>query len=310
MGIFDKQFKNNITFSDVAQEWLLYKQPRIKESTLSYYQYIIDRRLNDLANVKISKLKNYNFNNTTASIQEKLGKKSIKDTLLVLRSILKYADLRYDLDLNLDFITIPKIQSKSIEYFTKDEIERLEEYLKKSNKVIELGIWLGLYAGLKRGEVCALKWENINFKNRTIEIKNIIQTVRKKKKDGGYTTIDVLTENENKRIVPMNNELYEKLIHTKDRSKKENFVLTKSNTRMMFATSYRKVFNRVLKKCNIEQKKFQALRHTFAINCIDNGMDMETLKEILGHIQLITTLSTYIQPSQLAKQNYLNKLYK
>lgn len=310
MGLFNKQLKNNITFNDVAQEWLLYKQPRIKQSSSSYYQYIIDTRLNELANVKILKLKDYNFNNITANIQEKLGKKSTKDTLLVLRSILKYADLRYDLDLNLEFITIPKIQAKGIEYFTKEETERLEEYLKKSKKDIEIGIWLGLYAGLKRGEVCALKWENINLKNRTIEIKYTVQNVRKKKEDGNYTTIDVLIENENKRIVPINNELYEKLIKTKDRNKKDNFVLTNSNTRMMFATSYRKVFNRVLKKCNIEQKKFQALRHTFAINCIDNGMDIKTLKEILGHIQLITTLSTYIQPSQITKQNYLNKLYK
>lgn len=310
MGIFDKQLKNNMTFSDVAQEWLLYKQPRIKETSFSYYQYIIDIRLNELANVKISKLKDYNFNNITASIQEKLGKKSTKDTLLVLRSILKYAKLRYDLDFNIDLITIPKIQNKTIEYFTKEEVERLEEYLNKSNKDIELGIWFGLYAGLKRGEVCALKWEDINLKNKTIEIKYVVQTVRKKKKDGSYTAVDVLTDSQNKRIVPINNELYQKLISIKDRHKKDNFILTNSNTRMMFATSYRKVFTRVLKKCNIELKKFQALRHTFAINCINNGMDMETLKEILGHIQLITTLSTYIQPSQLTKQNYLNKLYK
>ena len=53
MSIFDKQSKNNITFSDVAQEWILYKQPRIKKSTSSYYKYIIDTRLNELADMLV-----------------------------------------------------------------------------------------------------------------------------------------------------------------------------------------------------------------------------------------------------------------
>ena len=311
MGIFDKQTKSNITFSNVAQEWILYKQPRLKKSTSSYYQYIIDTRLdNILGNEKISKLKDYNFNNITAKIQEKLSKKSTKDTLVVLKAILKYADFKYELGLNMDLITIPKIQTKAIEFFTSEEVEKLENYLIQSDKDIEIGIWFSLYAGLKMGEICALKWENINIKNRTIEIKNVIQSIRKKKDDFYTTFEEINVENEHSRVIPINDKLYDRLNLMKDKNNKNSFILTGNNERIMSPSSYRKIFNRVLKKCEIEQRKYQALRHTFAVNCIKMGMDVENLKDILGHTQLVTTLSTYMQPSVKTKQNYINKLYR
>lgn len=311
MGIFDKQLKNNITFSDVAQEWLLYKQPILKKSTLSYYKYIIDIRLNSiLGDEKVSKLKDYNFNNITIKMQEKLGNNSTRDTLSVLKSILRYMDLKYNLGLNVDLIAIPKLATRNIEVFTKEETETLENYLKQSERNIEIGIWISLYAGIKIGEVCALKWKDINLKNRAIIVRNVVQSIRKKEKNY-YTIVDeVNTEYCNSRIVPISNQLYEKLNSMKTKNNKNNYILTNSETRIMFPSSYRKVFNRVLKKCGIKHKKYQALRHTFAMHCIALGMDVETLKEILGHTQVSTTVSTYMNPSIQTKQDYLNKLYK
>lgn len=309
MGLFEKQNKVNITFKEGAEEWISYKQTNLKQSTLSYYKYIIDIRLNSiLGNEKITKLKDYNFNNITLNLQKKLGKNSTRDTLVVLKSILKYLDLKYDLGLKLELITIPKEQQNELVIFTKDEIDRLEKYLKKSKKNIEIGIWISLYAGLKIGEVCALKWENIDMKNKTIEVKNTVQSIRKKEKDY-YTTIEKISNNSsNLRIIPINDKLFERLNSIKGKGNKKNFILTNSETRIMFPGSYRKVFNRVLKKCGIEHKKYQALRHTFSTRCIELGMDFETLKEILGHTQVSTTLATYVRPTTQSKSKFINQL--
>nr|WP_292208575.1 tyrosine-type recombinase/integrase [Butyrivibrio sp.] len=67
-------------------------------------------------------------------------------------------------------------------------------------------------------------------------------------------------------------------------------------------------YGKILKDVGISHKKFHVLRHTFATNCVYNGMDAKALSEILGHSSVQITLNRYVHPSMEQKRNQLNAL--
>lgn len=72
--------------------------------------------------------------------------------------------------------------------------------------------------------------------------------------------------------------------------------------------TYQKKLKTYLKACGIPDKNFHALRHTFATNCIGNGMDVKCLSELMGHSEVQITLNRYVHPSMETKRQHLNAL--
>ena len=68
------------------------------------------------------------------------------------------------------------------------------------------------------------------------------------------------------------------------------------------------MFKRCLKNCKIKDFHFHQLRHTFATDCINVGMDTKSLSEILGHANVKVTLDKYVHSSFKSKKKYLEKL--
>ena len=64
----------------------------------------------------------------------------------------------------------------------------------------------------------------------------------------------------------------------------------------------------ILKKCSLEPVNFHALRHTFATRCIERGVDIKSLSEILGHSDVSITLNTYVHSSMELKRKQIEKL--
>ena len=67
-------------------------------------------------------------------------------------------------------------------------------------------------------------------------------------------------------------------------------------------------FKSILKKCNIADANFHALRHTFATRCIEVGFDIKSLSEILGHANVNITLNRYVHPTMQMKRDNMDKL--
>ena len=67
-------------------------------------------------------------------------------------------------------------------------------------------------------------------------------------------------------------------------------------------------FKNVLRKCRIKSYKFHTLRHTFASNCIEVGMDVKSLSEMLGHSSVEITLNKYVHSNYKLQKKYLEKL--
>ena len=163
--------------------------------------------------------------------------------------------------------------------------------------------------GIRIGELCALKWENINLEERKIYIKKTIERVYIKKEKKTKIIIDTPKSNSSIREIPINNKLYEILKKMKGKSKKNEYVLTGSDTHYIEPRNYQYHFKVILKKSKIKASyKFHALRHTFATICIEIGMDIKSLSEILGHADVSVTLNVYVHSSDKLKRKFLEKL--
>ena len=71
---------------------------------------------------------------------------------------------------------------------------------------------------------------------------------------------------------------------------------------------YQNYYKNMLKSSKVKEYNFHVLRHTFATNCIEVGMDIKSLSEILGHATVDITLNRYVHSSRKMKEKYLEKL--
>ena len=288
--------------------WLKNQKYSVKESTYAHYVEIINNHIipyfQDISLKNINKKELIEFNNYLLQQGNKrtgkgLSPKTVKDINVVLQEILKFADIHIS-------IKNPKIDKKKICILTKKEQQILEQYIINNIDSYKLGIMITLYTGLRLGEICALKWKNIDLENRTITINNTI--LRIKDIDTNNKSKIIINDpktNSSIREIPINSNLYDLL---KDMySDSEYYVLTNS-TKYIEPRNYYKRYKRILRIINLNNFNFHALRHTFATRCIEVGFDAKSLSEVLGHSNVKTTLSLYVHPTMDTKKIFIERL--
>ncbi len=210
MWILDRIKNKNyiITFERISEEWLEIKKNTIKQSTYYKYAYCIEKYLNNqIGKLRKKELEKYDYNQMTTELTKELSPKSVKEILNVLKAILKYANQKYNMDINLDLIISPKVRKKEIKVLSKKEVNRLEKYCLKENTLKSLGIIICLNTGLRIGEICALKWGDIDLEKKIIHIQKTLQrvyTVEKKTE----IVIDSSKTESSIRIIPMSDKIY------------------------------------------------------------------------------------------------------
>ena len=165
-----------------------------------------------------------------------------------------------------------------------------------------------LYTGLRIGELCALRWKDIDLNNKCYRIENTVQRVKNIDKDAKSKTkliISIPKTPSSKRIVPIPNFLIPILRKYK---KDDNIFVFSDKEIPRDPRTFESYFERLLKKCNIENKNFHSLRHTFATRSLEAGMDIKTLSEILGHSSYRITMDIYVHSSFELKKDSLNEL--
>lgn len=296
-------------FEEVAKKWLEMKRNSIKESTYYNYMFIVDKYLMPtLKKVSLKKLIDYNYNNFIQELKTNLSVKTVRDITNVLKSILKYSQDEYKCSINLKTINMPKLNVVKIKVLNKREKGKLERYCLKENSLRSLGVVLCLYTGLRIGELCALKWEDIDLEERAIYVRKTLQRVYMEKDNNSKIIINSPKTTSSIRKVPINNKLYEVLKPLKKEYKNEDFFLTGSSEKYIEPRNYQYMFKFILSESKVKPYKFHILRHTFATYCIEVGMDAKSLSEILGHSNVNITLSRYVHSSDKIKKKFLEKL--
>lgn len=308
----------NMLFKDICLQWLETKQ---KESTYSKYH-------TDIHNHIIPKLGHFKINQISSNIindfiKEKLkngrldGKgglspKTVRDLTISVISIIKYGDNKnYIINFNYEKIEKIKEPKKPIQILKPAEHEQLTCYLKSNIDFDTLGILITLFTGLRIGELCALKIKDISFKNDVISITKTMQRIKNTEPNAKTKTKIVITEpktTESIRDIPIPSFLKDIIKTVLFGCSKNAYVSTGKCNKFIEPRSFENKLTKILKDLKIPHYKFHALRHTFATNAINQGMDIKTLSTILGHANVSFTLERYVHPSHGTKKADMDKM--
>lgn len=195
----------------------------------------------------------------------------------------------------------------------------MRECLERKNGTIYI---LALGTGLRLGELLALKWIDINFKDKYISVNKSIKSTYSIDSNGNrkFEVIEQTPKTKNSiRTVPLTNSILELL----QRYRKEKIIERDSNidiyfdNNLVFCTptgnylnesNVRKTFKRILNRCDLKEIRFHDLRHTFATRLFENGVPPKTVQTLLGHSDIATTLNIYTHVMKNTKDEAINKI--
>lgn len=299
--------KRRKNFRVVTEEWLKYKKNTVKKSTYYNYSYSVEKYLYPkFADQDITQIKDYN--DFIEKLTDTLAPKTVRDIITKLKEIINFYEEEHNTKLNIKKMSLPKMNKKEIQILSNKEKQKLEKYCIQQNDLKSLGILICLNTGLRVGEVCALRWENVDFETRRIHVEKTIERIYSKEENKTIVIIDTPKSITSVRTIPINSKLYNILKQIRGKSKKTDFVLTGSSEHYVEPRNYQYHFKEILKRSKVKKYKFHTLRHTFATNCIEAGMDIKSLSEILGHADVSITLNIYVHSSDKAKRKYLEKI--
>jgi len=301
-------FTKDITFYEIINNWLIYKHNSVKQSTYFKYKYVIEKYLfPKLKDKTIKELLKCDFNNLMCSFNN-LNKNTIKMLITILKSVLKFAERKYDIDFKIDLIKYPKKNTNDLQIFTNKEKQKLISYCYSNGSLKSIGILISLYTGIRIGELCALKWKDINLINDTISISQTLQRVYVN--NSTHILIDSPKSNSSIRKIPINKKLHNLLYTLKEANKYNSqcYFLTGLEDKFVEPRNYQYTFKQILQKINLPIYNFHILRHTFATDCININMDVKSLSRILGHSSVNITLDKYVHPSFETTKTYLEKI--
>ncbi len=311
--------RGSALYEDILCSWLEAQRINVKESTYArYYQVLHTHIIPAIGKVMVDKISTQLIEQYIAQLIDSgrldgtggLAAKTVSDILTIIKASMEYARYNdYLVICNLDKICVKQSKDK-MRVLSLIEQQKLTDELLDNTDLIKLGVLLSLYTGIRLGEICALKWENLNIADGILSVRETMQRIKDTSIHGVTKTKIVITEPKSKssvRDIPLPPFITE--IAEGFQSGRNTFVLTGERTRFIEPRTMQNRFKAIVKESDIEDANYHALRHTFATRCIEVGFDTKTLSEILGHANVNITLNRYVHSSLDLKVANMGKLY-
>ncbi len=228
-----------------------------------------------------------------------------KGIYCVLNQILKYASAQYSIILpSIKRPSFSKYQ-KPVKIFTEAEQSKLLTTLYHQIDIFKMAVLLCMFAGLRIGELSALKWSDIDSDNKILTIKRTVQRLYIE----GVKTKTALVETVPKsshsmREIPLPDSIIKLLLNFQN---DKEYIF--GGDKPLDPKTMRNHYKKILEEVGITYKTFHTLRHTYATNCVEGGVDTKSLCEMLGHSNVKITLNYYMHPSIDTKRRYAEKLF-
>ena len=288
---------------DIVMQYLENIKYSIKQKTYLFYL-----QMNDIYIVGFNKeISLCNLNEFLVSIKEKYSYSTTKIIKSLVNRSLNFA---FENGLIKEKIVITlhlkNQQIRKVQALEKQEQVNLEHYIFENNKIYYFGILLSLYTGLRLGEVLALKWQNIDIKNKLIYVDKSVGSISQNHKT---LTIESSPKTQSSiREIPISKKLLD-LMKVLRQHCSTDYVIA-SNNKQIKPRAYQNSFENLLKKLHIKHYGFHALRHTFATRLLENGVDIKTISELLGHSSPTITLNRYVHTNLQNKRKAIEILTK
>lgn len=300
----------NIKFNILCYKWLESIRFRVKLSTYSRYSYMLEKYI--IPFFQTCKIYEISSNSIEKIVKKNstLSQKTLKDIISVFKQIISYSNERYNFNIQLKEYHFKKTNSKKVTALTNADQRKLECYLQKEMDLLKLGVLLCLYTGLRIGEICSLKWSDIDLSSGILKVDKTIQRIQNTDKSIKTKTVVVIDTPKSDcsiRKVPLSDFIISVLEKHMCLYTKSSYFLT-GDFNYIEPRRYQYIFKKYLSETGIDDINFHALRHTFATRAIEQGVDIKSLSEILGHSSVNITLEKYVHSSMEQKKKQVNKL--
>ena len=301
--------KQNLSF--FCDEWLRGTRDRVKSATYVKYEAIVEKHIRPrLGSCRPSSLTTGMIEEFTSVLTHEngLSAKTVRDILICLRSILKYIDKQSGVLLQAVEIAYPKEYPKQTRVMSSDEQSRFVSYLMSDIDECRFGILLALLTGMRIGEICALKWGDVDLRCGVVKVSSTMQRLKDIDGDDKQTKILIGSpkSGQSARVISLS----EQLADLCGRMKSANdaaYVLT-GTERYIEPRTLQYRLKKYTSECGLDGVHFHTLRHTFATRAVEAGFEIKSLSEILGHSTTKITLDKYVHSSLELKRSNMNKL--
>lgn len=209
-------------FQAITMEWFESIKGQVKESTSNKYENSLKSYVLPEFGKKDLQDITYDFINERCTyLLTKGGKKgqglspkTVSDVLSLIRNILQYAS-QHGKVISCDAHSIHvKRHMKELRILSINEQKKLCDYLYADLCSYNIGILICLFTGLRVGEICALRWEDISIPDKTIHVRHTLQRIQNRSGEGAKTRIVITTPKSNCsiRLIPIPDELIKLLV--------------------------------------------------------------------------------------------------
>ncbi|MFG6350244.1 MAG: site-specific integrase [Oscillospiraceae bacterium] len=301
------------TVAEWVRLWFeTYSKPSIREQTAYYYNNYIEKHIvPGIGDIKLDKLTTiqiqqfYNKLKTSGRVQryehielkdKGLSNRFIRGVHSLLNSALEQAVRERLITANpAEGCKLPKIEKKEMKVLLPEQIG---SYLQEANRRGLLpAYYLELTSGLRRGELLALLWTDLDVENMTISVTKQVNRIN------GQLKVSQPKTSNSIRTIPIPKQAVDLLILEHEKHPDSPYMFPSPKTGTMYdPDSFRHTHEKILAAAGIEHIRFHDLRHTFATLSLQNGVDVKTLSNTLGHYSAGFTLDTYTHATQRMKR--------
>lgn len=289
---------NKVTFYEVAQTLLQQKEAVLKTTGYKKLKKLMDHICNVLGDVEVSKMTVQDYQRLRSYLDERNFSVAYKNKILIyLNSLCKFSELFFEVTTNVPY--------KFERYKNKEEIKKemnyytFEEFKKFISVVDDIKYYaffmVLFYCGLRCGEANALKWSDIDFEKRELNVNKTVTT--KMLDNSGYYLLTAPKTKSSIRILPIANIPYNALNTLLDYYEKfegfnnEWFVF--GGLKAIPETTIQKAKNKYVKLSGCKNIRIHDFRHSCASLLINSGANISLVSKYLGHSNIAMTLNIY-----------------
>lgn len=300
------------TINQITEEWKEEKKKYVKKSTYAAYQLLIQNHIKpyfgDLYEVNEEKVQQFVFDKLDAGLSEK----TIRDIIIVLKMILKFGIKNGYLEyIQIDAKFPSKQEKKDLDVLSKADQKKFMEHLRNNFTFKNLGIFICLSTGMRIGEICGLRWRDVDTVEGVIKVRHTLQRIYIIEGETRHTELllDTPKTANSVRDIPMSSELL-KMLKSLNKVVNENYYVISNDIKPIEPRTYRNYYKKLCKQLDIPELKFHGLRHSFATRCIESKADYKTVSVLLGHSNISTTLNLYVHPNKEQKKKTIDKMLR
>lgn len=293
-----------MVLQELLEMWLNEKKEYVKQSTYAYYGYEVNHYIIPLlGKLPLENICEEDIQNAVLQLQKQgidkghpLNKSTIQNLVVLLKQVVKYGIRKKMINnMTIDIRFAPQVPVNKQKVFSRTEQNKLMHALLDNLNYKSFGILLCLNTGLRIGELCALKWKDIDTDMGVVRVTKTLQRVYKMDAHGKTDIIVASPKTETSvRDVPLSQRILT-IVSSFEQTNPDHYILSNSVS-CIEPRRLRQYYNQFLLKNGIQRLNFHCLRHTFATRLVENGADYKSISEILGHSSIHMTLNMYVHP--------------